>query len=285
MLLPPDDARQALAQQLTLHLQTVRDLDRCAHVTLRAHDADLELEVLSGDGRSAARVVRTEAELLRASDALLGLPPSAKSPPVPSSPQEMPPTDPAPPTLQQGPRLELGLGASARLGGAPLFLAGGLSGFAAVLQSRWLLEVSARGEITGGRLNQPTLADYYLAGAALGAAVGRRFELRNSSIDALVGPRFVVETQDADDGNRDVHASAADVRLGLTARWSGARHSAWRAFASVDIEASPARLGKQRGDAPALPPFPSWTGGLSVGVTWATAVDGLAAGAPPGSGP
>ncbi|MET0790538.1 MAG: hypothetical protein ABW061_03375, partial [Polyangiaceae bacterium] len=226
-----------------------------------------------------------EAELLRASEALLILPPDAKPAPAPPSPLEMPPEEPRLVAPRPGAHLEFGVGAAARLGGSPLFLSGGLAGFADVVQSHWLIEVSARGDITGGRLTEPTLADYYLASTGIGVGVGRRFDFQSTFFDALVGPHVVLETQDADDGARDVNGSAADFRLGLNARWSGSRWSAWRAFASFDFEASPARIGKPHFADPSLPAFPSWTCGLAIGMTWATAVDGLAAGAAARSAP
>jgi hypothetical protein len=284
VLLPTDDPRQALALRLSEHLQTLADVDRCAHVTLRPRGADLELVVESGDGRRASRTLQTEAELLRASDALLTLPPApnaSASPPSPAPPSPAPPPSPLEfPPKEQPARItpasahfEFGLGAQARLGGSPLFLGGGLTGFADVVQGAWLIQVSTHASITTGRLSEPTLSDYYLAATAIGVGVGRRFEFESTSLDALLSPEIVLETQDADDGDRDVNATASDVRLDLSGRWSGPRRSPWRAFGSLDLEVSPAHVRHQRSGGDSLPPFPSWTCGLSVGVAWSTSSD------------
>ncbi len=283
VLLPADDPRQALARRLREHLQTLADVDRCAHVTLRPRGAELELVVESGDGRSASRTLQTEAELLRASDALLTLPPATNAPSA-ASPSAAPPSAAPPPSPLEFPpkeerparvappsaHFEFGLGAQARLGGSPLFLGGGFAGFADVVQGAWLIQVSTHASITTGRLSEPTLSDYYLAATAIGVGVGRRFEFESTSLDALLSPEVVLETQDADDGDRDVNATASDVRLDLSARWSGPRHSAWRGFGSLDLEVSPTHLRHQRSGGDSLPPFPSWTCGLSVGVAWST---------------
>ena len=275
--LPADDPRQALAQRLSEHLQTLTDVDRCAHVTLRPHGSGLELVVESGDGRSASRTLQSEAELLRASDALLTLPPAANPSlprplPRPASPSalEFPPKEQPGSIAHAGAHFEFGLGAQARMGGAPLFLGGGLAGFADVVQGAWLIQVSTHTDITTGRLSEPTLGDYYLASTAIGVGVGRRFDIEGTSLDALLSPEVVLETQDADDGDRDVNATASDVRLDLSARWSGPKRSTWRAFGSLDLELSPAHLRHQRSGGDSLPPFPSWTCGLAVGVAWST---------------
>ena len=285
VLLPPDDPRQALALQLSEQLRTLSDVDRCARVTLQPHDAELELLVQSGDGRRASRVIRNAAELRRASEALLTLPPVAQPVPLPPSPLELPPQEAElAPQHDAGVHLELGFGLSTRLGGSPLFLSGGATAFADVVDGAWLLQISGRADITGGLLTQPTLSDYYLAATALGVGLGRRFDYRPMSLDLLLGPQLVLEAQDADDGDLDVHASSSDVRVDLSARLSGPRSSSWRVFGGVDFELSPAHVGRQRSSDPALPAFPSWTCGLSLGVLW-SASEGVAAGVAPQSRP
>jgi hypothetical protein len=154
------------------------------------------------------------------------------------------------------------------MGGLPLFVAGGVAGFADLALEPWMLRVSARWDITTGLLGEPTLTDYYLMSTAVGAHVGRRFELGSTSLDLLLGPNLVLETQDADDGQRDIRGSATDLRIDLGARLSGPRHSNWRAFASADLEVSPARLASKHFAHPGLPPLPSFSLGLALGVLW-----------------
>lgn len=263
---------QTSRSQLIEHLRTLPDLDRCAQLTLRAQGDRLVLEVRAGDGRIASRPVANEAQLLRASEALLTLPPEATVLPVISSRAEKPPEPSGPTAAPARPAasVELAAGASARLGGPPLFVAGGVTGFADVVAARWLIGVSARWDITTGLLNEPTLMDYYLMSSAVGVHVGRRFELESTSLDLLLGPNLVLETQDADDGELDIGGSAADLRIDLGARLSGPRRASFRAIAGADFELSPARLANEHFAHPSLPPLPSFGFGLSLGVLWSS---------------
>jgi len=279
-LVVPDaehDQWQTLRSKLSDHLRTLPDLDRCAQLTLHVRGANLVVEVHASDGRVAARTVTSEAEVMRVSEALLTLPPQAAKLPTAVTPaaepllqaRELPdPPDPRPATREPAPRVELGVGVAARLGGSPLFVAGGIAGFADVAIAPWLLGVSARWEITTGLLNEPTLMDYYLMSTAVGVHVGRHFELESTSLDLLLGPNLVFEAQDADDGNQDIGGSAADVRVDLGARLSGPKRSRWRAFGSTDLELSPARLAKDRYAHPGLPALPSFSWGFVLGVSW-----------------
>jgi hypothetical protein len=260
-----------LQANLNEHLRTLRDLDRCAQLTLRSDGHKMLLEVRAGDGRVASRPVASEAQVLRASEALLTLPPKASSPEKVSpsiSPLEEPPKPATGPSARTSAGIELGGGASARLAGLPLFIAGGVGSFADVTIDPWLLGISARWDITTGLLTEPTLMDYYLISSAVGVHVGRRFELQSAMVDLLLGPNLVLETQHADDGNRDIEGSVADVRLDFGIRLSGPRRSKWRAFANVDLEVSPARLVKDHFAHPRLPALPAIGLGAAVGIAW-----------------
>lgn len=276
-LVVPDaehDQWQTLRSKLSDHLRTLPDRDRCAQLTLHVRGTALVVEVRASDGRVAARTVTTEAEVMRVSEALLTLPPQARTavapaaepPPAARELPEAPDRRPAAP--KPAPRVELGVGVAARLGGSPLFVAGGIAGFADAAIAPWLIGVSARWELTTGLLTQPTLMDYYLMSTAVGVHVGRRYELESTSLDLLLGPNLVIEAQDADDGNQDIGGSSADVRVDLGARLSGPKRSRWRAFGSTDLELSPARLAKDHYAHPGLPALPSFSFGVVFGVLW-----------------
>ena len=279
VVIPQGEAGRRLADVLREHVERLPDLDRCAKVTVEVHGSALSIEVKTGDGRVAKRQVESEAALLRESEALLTLPPepapAATTPtastapviPQPSS-QELPPSDAPAPKPREAAHVEFGAGANARLGGVPAFGSGGVEGFADMALGRWLLGVSTRWDLTDGLINQPTLADYRMTSTAVGVSVGRRFEFGGSLVDALLGPNVVLESQDADDQENDLHGSAADLRVALSLRVSGPSRSAWRAFASAQCEASPTRLAKQHFINSRLPPLPSWGSGLAVGVMW-----------------
>lgn len=259
---------QTLRANLAEHLRPLRDLDRCAQLTLSVEGNTVLLEVRAGDGRLATRAVENEAQLLRASEALLTLPPKAPDSVLAPSPAEQPPSEPKAAASTPAAHVELGAGAAARLGGPPLFVAGGVAGFADLAVEPWILGVSARWELSTGLLSEPTLMDYYLMSTAVGVHVGRRFDVDGSSLDLLLGPNLVFEGQHADDSDRDIGGSAADVRIDLGARLSRAGRSRVRAFASADLELSPARLVKEHFAHPSLPPLPAFSFGLALGVLW-----------------
>jgi hypothetical protein len=273
--LPPGAEWQTAAEQLGEHLRGLSDLDKCAHVSVRAEGHGVILEINTSDGRGTSRRVNSVAELLRAAEALLVLPPRVPAPspsPAPAtsvSPQELPPPDaPRAKPASQSIQVELGIGAALRFGGGPTYFAGGAAAFAEFALDRWLLAVTARYEITTSLLNQPAPSDFVMQSSAVGVSAGRRLELGSVDVDGLLGPNLVLENEDADDVDRDVAGAAADLRLGATVRVSGPPSSSVRAFASGDFEASPARIRSAKSLDRVLPNLPSWTSGVAVGVLW-----------------
>ena len=258
--------------ELTEHLRTVGNLDKCARVTVRPRGTGVVLEITTGDGRSATRQVDSVANLLRTAEALLELPPPEPVRPVAKpSPLELPPPElPEPRARPASKRFELGAGGSLRLGGGPLYAGGGVGSFAEVVLDRWLLGVSARWDVADAFVNQLTPGDFNMRSNAFGVGFGDRFEFGETSADALFGPTIVLEHEHADDSNSEIHGDAADFRLAFALRVSGPRTSAIRAFATSDFEASPARIRAQKFIDRSLPPLPWWSSGLAVGVMWGT---------------
>ena len=265
---PPGPAWETAAAELTERLRSLEDLDRCARVSARPNGSGVDLEIVTGDGRHALRHVESVAELLRTAEALLVLPPEPVRT-APPSPLELPPPEPAraraPVTSTH---VELGAGASLRFGGGPAYVGGGIAGFAQFALDRWLLAASGRWDIADAIVSQPTASDFQMNTSVVGVSVGRRLELANADLDALIGPNVVLESQDADDVDREVHGAAADFRIALGVRVSGPRTSSVRAFAGADFEASPSRLRSTRTIDRALPHLPWWSTGLAVGVLW-----------------
>jgi len=263
---------QTATAALTEHLRGVGDLDRCAHVQVRPSGAGVMLEITTSDGRHATRQVESVSELLRTAEALLVLPPEPKASaaaPARPSPLEQPPAEQHVP--HPGPaatHVELGLGGSLRFGGGPAYAGGGVAGFAEFALDRWLLAIGGRWDVTDAFLSQPTPTDFAMQSSAVGVSVGRRLELRDANLDALVGPSIVVESQDEDDLDGELHGAAADFRVAFGLRVSGPRSSSIRAFASGDFEASPARVRAQKFINRALPSLPWWSSGLAVGILW-----------------
>jgi len=115
-------------------------------------------------------------------------------------------------------------------------------GFADFVLDHWLLAVTGRWDIAAAFVNEPTPGDFKMRSNSVGVGVGRRFEVGSTNVDAMLGPNLILETQDADDGQREIHGAAGDFRLGVSLKVSGPRSSSVRAFAVGDFEASPTRV-------------------------------------------
>ena len=268
VLVPSDSKWDSATARLASHLRGLSDLDRCARVTVRPDTTGVTVRITTGDGREAQRHVESVDDLLIAAEALLVLPPT----PVQSarvSPLEVPPIEPKPAKVEPTTaHVELGAGASLRFGGGPLYAGGGLSTFAGFALDRWLLTMTARLDATDGFVSQATPSDFKMQSAAIGVSVGRRVELEQVSLDALLGANVVVESQDADDGDRELNGTSGDFRLGLGVRISGPRSASLRPFAVGDFEASPSRVRSKKYVDHSLPSLPWWSSGLAVGILW-----------------
>ncbi len=268
MVVPPGPGWQSATDQLAEHLRGLIDLDKCARLSIRPSGAGVVLEVTSNNGRETTRQADSVAELLRTAEALLVLPPQPQTA-VKLSPLELPPPEPRPASSEAtSTHVELGVGASLRFGGGPLYAGGGVAAFADFALDRWLLAVTGRWDVADAFLNQPTPGDFSMASTSVGVSAGRRIELREASLDALIGPNVVLESEETDSSEPEVHGAAADFRLALALRVSGPRSSSIRAFAAADVEASPIRLRSEKYIDRSLPPLPWWSSGLAVGVMW-----------------
>ena len=265
---PPGADWQTATADLAEHLRSLRDLDKCARVTVRPSGSIVLLEITTGDGRVATRQVSDVADLLRTAEALLVLPPQPVAV-AKASPLETPPPDPRPASSASASiHVDLGVGGALRFGGGPSFGGGGVAVFATFAMERWLLTVSGRWDVADAYFAEPTPSDFDMQSTSVGVSAGRRLEVGSANFDALIGPNVVLESQDADDGNREVHGAAADFRLAVALRVSGPRSSSVRAFATTDFEGSPARIRSQKYLDRALPQLPWWSSGLAVGVLW-----------------
>ncbi|MES1176439.1 MAG: hypothetical protein ABUL62_19100 [Myxococcales bacterium] len=268
VLVPADSKWDDATARLASHLRALSDLDRCARVTVRPDATGVTVRIVTGDGREAARHVETVDDLLVASEALLVLPPApARSAKL--SPLEVPPSEPKPSKPEPtNAHVELGAAGSLRFGGGPLYAGGGLSAFAGFALDRWLLTMTARVDAVDGYVSQRTPTDFKMQSAAVGVSAGHRLELDQVSLDTLLGANVVLESQDADDGDREIQGTSGDFRVGLAVRISGPRSAAIRPFAVGDFEASPSRVRSKKYLDHALPPLPWWSSGLSVGILW-----------------
>ena len=170
--------------------------------------------------------------------------------------------------------MELGGGASLRLGGRPMMVGGGVATFAGLVDDGWFLGVSARWEFVDGFVSAPAPSGFAMNSGAVGVAAGRRVQAGAVAADALIGPTVVFESQEAfgpSAGPSDgIDASALDVRIDATLRASGPASSRVRFYAAGDVEVSPRRALHKKQLDPDLPPLAAWTSGLSLGLIWGT---------------
>ena len=306
LLVPAGSKWQHAAAELGEWLRTLKDLDPCARVSVQPSGGDVTLEIVTGDGRRATRHIVSVPELLRTAEALLVLPPepsaAASSAPASSAPAssapassapassapassatvpaissaELPPSEVSSPehrsprTRVASSQTQFGVGGSLRFGGGPFYAGGGALGFAQFVQGDWLLEVSARWDAADAIVAEPTPRDFYMTSGAFGFSAGRRFAVGSARVDALLGPNLVLEIQDADDMNREVHEATTDFRISFALRASGAPSASLQPFVGSDVEASPARARSPRSLDSSLPSLPWWSAGFTVGALWGT---------------
>jgi hypothetical protein len=286
------------------------DIDRCARVKLTPGEGSVTVEVTLQDGRSAARSVSREGDVVPTLEALLLMPqreaqapapdPSASGPPAAGSPSA--PLAPSASLSQASPpgtlegssrrglaapdrdastalpghppshlRIELSVVTGARVGDGQASV--GLGALSFLDLSGWLVGL-------GGR------ADRYraLSGETPGAGVlevavlaGRRFRFRNTALDLVAGPAGVLqgtttfEKQSTSNGGVDVTGSSSSTVPRLLL---GARMELSAPATLHTFIGLDGELGPPRAgdgsDVPEVPRLPVWTLGLALGATVGT---------------
>jgi hypothetical protein len=217
-------------------------------------------------------------ELVRTVEALVVLPspvdradeaPLVDPRPVAAESAERHDASPQPARPPLGSHMEFSAAAAARLGGNPLIVGAGLAAFAGLVEGNWLLGVDARWEFADGFVSANPPSGFSMDSGAIGVAVGHRSRIGAFACDALVGPTFVIESQEAFGpmpASEGIGSSAVDARVDLTLRATGPTTSHVRMYAAGDIEVSPHRLAHPKQLDPELPPLPAWSSGLALGV-------------------
>ncbi len=253
------------------------DSDPSARIRIVPAGDDLIIEIVLKDGRSTLRRVQEPAALNGTLEALLVVPPApaATEKQASPSPSAAPPIEaprdgsvnpPSAPDATTTFGVELGGGIGGRLSGQG-YLSVETDGVARIRVRDWLFGLGVRWDAfqwrSGGALDN---FEMETVGASL--SVARRFPTGFGSVDVGISPRLVAETQSyVTTGGDEIADTKTDVRIaGLTRAVFG--HSSWRLYLEADAELSPGRLRRDIRIDPALPPLPSWSGGLSVGVFW-----------------
>lgn len=264
----PDEPQWAAASsRLTYYLHHADELDLCARVTVRPGATGVTLRVTTSDGREAERHIESVDELLTEAEALLALPP-VKALPLQSEANLNTRKSHTATAEVASAHVELGVAGAVRVGGAPVYAGGGLAAFAEFVLERWLIAVNARVDVTDTFVKKQTRDDFQMESTAVSVNAGRRVNVGQAAVDALVGADVVLESQDADYGDREIHGAASDFRVGVTLRISGPRSASIRPFAVADFESSPSRIRNKRYIDRSLPNLPWWSGGVAVGVLW-----------------
>ena len=267
-------------------------LDSCVHIELRRQGSSLTVRVSLPDGRSAARDVPEQQDVLPTLEALLLLPgelqteePSAppsvvpsRQPPMPRSAQPssqpvrarmlpMSPTSPerdSTPTSSRGPGFELTLLGSARVGDGQS--AWGLAALSSLNVSGWLAGFEGR---ASGYTNMQTAQTYPTL--QLATLVGHRLQFGGTALDVVAGPAVALlgENTVQEGPAEEEHTTSGFVpRLALGTHLNFGMRSVLRAVVGVEGELGPA--GPSGDGVSAPPPLPAWMMGLAVGVTVGT---------------
>ena len=266
-------------------------VDSTAHVRFSARGADLLVEVALADGRAASRRLSSTDALLPTLEALVVLPaaPAASNAPPSSAPPSAPPDEaaefrpritsvvpdnhssgiePSPPPVTTVPGLgiDLGGGFGGRIA-AHGYLSAAPGAFAELRLGSWLFGTQLRWDVIGGK-SAPLVDVFEMETVLVGITVARRVRVGFGSVDVGLSPRLAVETQTFETGTDGEQSFAAtDIRLGAFTRVSFGT-SAFRPMLEVDGDLSPSRLRRVAQLDPRLPALPSWSAGLSAGVSW-----------------
>lgn len=274
---------QAATRELPARLAQFPELDPCSTVRLFERSLRLFVQVELPDGRVARRQVEHADELLAIVAALVtplvDVLPAAPLPaaaPEQSRAQTADAAAAVVPTLLHL-SLELGLGPSLRVAGAPCYVGYGLSAYFGVSVERWLLGVWVRYDIRDHPVRQEDLpGDLDMASVLIGANLGYRVPLTRSTLDLLLGPNVLFENQEARSATGgggemgEVGGVFADLSLALLVRWTVPRSSAFHFFMQLSGEIYPLRAADRVIRPPELPGLPSFASTLVLGAAWSS---------------
>ena len=273
-------------------LRTMPDGDATARVRIVPAGADLIVEVALKDGRSTLRRVQDPSHLRTTLEALLTVPPTPPSPPggsaeIPSGRIAEPSRAPQPLVNELGDEhsqasatrapppsfgVEIGGAVGGRLAGREYYSLAP-AGFAQLQARDWLLGMTVRWEVLQWK-SDVAVSNFEMETLGAGLSVARRFHPSFGLLDVGLSPRLVAETQSfqgrpgASPAEQDEEADTqTDVRLGAFVR-TALSNAPLRLFVELDGELSPGRVRRDIRIHPALPPLPSWSAGIGVGVTW-----------------
>ena len=264
--------------ELCKEYRSMPDLDAGADVHFSQVQHQMLISVWLRDGRHAQRRILSPAALRGALEALVVVPPaqapsegsevrpygiassiaSGKSNITSGEPSSEPPG---------GLRIEIAAGAAGRMSRSPRYLSVGATTGAAGRWGHWLFGLNLRFE-PWTRVSAGYLPRFEMSTAGLGFMLGRgMFASPSLLFDAAVTTTLLSEAQSVQLSEREVSSTAGDVRVGALARCLFGS-APLRLTVTLDGDVSPARAGRSIRAADALPPLPSWSLGLGLGLSW-----------------
>ena len=249
-------------------LRAMKNSDQTVRVRIIPDDAEVIVEAIAEDGRTALRRVAKADELHMTLRALVSLPP-AQQRRVEESPQVVtaPPASPENPGVRYSEQnMGLEIGASTQLRATSRYYGFAPTGFAQLRLGDWLVGTTLRWEplqwTTGAKG-----PGFEMSTLAFGLTVARRFHVSKAVVDFGVSPRLVSETQSVQLPDGEIAGTLTDVSVGAFARATfGSTNT--RFFVEADSELMPARLTRELFIDPRLPELPSWSAAIGVGIAW-----------------
>jgi hypothetical protein len=254
--------------RLCEELATLHDVDGAAHLRVVPASGGVIVEASLDDGRVAMRRVQDPKQLRATAEALLVLPPPPPAAPPPPPAPTVPARDRgSEPRRTDGLGFGIGLSILARLSRAPSHGSAGVGVETSVRAGDWRVGLRLRWEPTEELLaSAPPGFEMDTVGA--GFAVTRRFvRAESASLEAGITTTLVNETQSAQLGEDERAGAQTDVRAGVIAR-ALIGSAPWYFVPSLEAEVSPGRVRRDIRIDDALPPLPSWSIALGLGVQW-----------------
>jgi hypothetical protein len=247
-------------------------------------DDELVVEARLGDDRVATRRIQSPDELAAVVDALTivipddapAVAPAPPPPPKRAPAAAQPPRTPLAASAAQPPRTplaadrmraELGLAIDGRLSGSPLYLSLAGDLYAGLRAGRWLFGIAARWQPSEVPASAPQKGFEMESAGAGFLVLYRVLHAPLVDLDAGGSVLMLVDTQSIDTRLPDEVGSSTDARFGALVRALFGKGGV-RFAPSLDADIAPTRVRRNIHLKADLPPLPSWSVAIGLGVSW-----------------
>ncbi|MCA9628691.1 MAG: hypothetical protein KC766_13525 [Myxococcales bacterium] len=283
------------------HLAAQAGTDTCAEVAVNPHPRGVEVSVRLRDGRRATRVIESPGDLSNVLESLTLIPDPLPDPPSVDTTDSAsadstaaqpgaaksttarksvsnldegriePPAAGRPtPAPQNVPTsVEVGLGPALALSLAPSYLGYGAGAHALVERNHWVLGTRFVWHIEDRGTGQALPSGFNMQQLQLGAAIGRRLELRPLLLDALLGATVNVINQEAFGADPEgIGGAYGDLSVSMSLRLATPVERGTRFFVGTTVDVFPGRLGRSERVDEGLPELPPAALTLEFGASW-----------------